>query len=33
MSPLLFVVALIPVITILRTLIQGYSFGKGFGRG
>ena len=29
LSPLLFVVALIPVTIILRTLKQGYSFGKG----
>ena len=29
LSPLLFVVALIPVIIILRALKQGYSFGKG----
>ena len=29
MSPLLFVVALISVTLILRTLKQGYSFGKG----
>ena len=29
LSPLLFVIALIPVTIILRTLKQGYSFGKG----
>ena len=29
LSPLLFVVALIPVTIMLRTLKQGYSFGKG----
>ena len=29
LSPLLFVIALIPVTKIFRTLKQGYSFGKG----
>ena len=29
LSPLLFVIALIPVTIIFRTLKQGYSFGKG----
>ena len=32
LSPLLFVVALIPITIILRTVKQGYSFGKGKGR-